>query len=57
MAVVAKESATVIDSMGIYSMKHEAGKAGIVLSRDRLLSHCCYLFTAHSRQATDGHTW
>lgn len=35
--MVAKESATVIDSMGVYSMKHEAGKAETMLSRDGLL--------------------
>lgn len=37
MAMVAKESATAIDSMGVYTMKHEAEKADIVLSRDGLL--------------------
>lgn len=35
--MVAKESATVIDSMGVYSMKHETGEADIELSWDGLL--------------------
>lgn len=46
MATVAKESATVIDSMGVYSMKYEAWGGGMwgvrkggqtMLSRDGLL--------------------
>jgi len=41
--MVAKESVTVIDSMGVYSMKHEAEKEDTVLSRDGLLWQWCYL--------------